>query len=103
MIYLSYNKRAYQIFRTLTKTSPISTSIIVDNNEKPLSDKTKILNLWTKYCNDLYIHLKNPGTNILINTDIFKEATDTELSILDTEVMYAINDIDAINMLKEGK
>ena len=73
--YGRYNKRAHQIRRTLTKTSPI---IIEDNNGKPLAHETKILNRWTKYCNDLYYNPINPDTNVLSNTAIFNEESDTE-------------------------
>ena len=44
-----------------------------------------------KYCIDRYNHMINPDTNILNNTAIVNEESDIELSILDTEVMKAIN------------
>ena len=97
MKYGRHDKQACRTLRTLTMTSPIITSIIEDNNANPLADVTKILNRWTESHNDLYNHLINHDTNVLSNTAIFNEESDTELSILDTDVMHAIN------MLKESK
>ena len=55
MKYGRHHKRAYQTLRTRTNTSPRSTSIIGDNNRKPLDDETNILNRRTEYFNDLSI------------------------------------------------
>ena len=87
MKYRKYNKRSYQTLKTLTNTSPRSTAIIEDNNGTPLADETKILNRWTEYCNYQYNHLINSDTTLLSNTAIFNDESDTELSILDNEIM----------------
>ena len=77
-----HNKRAYEILRTLTKTTPRSTSIIEDNNGTPLAEDSMILKRWTEYCNDLYNHQINPDISVLNSNANFNIDMEEELPIL---------------------
>ena len=92
MKYGLHNNQAYQLLRTLTKISPRSTSIIEDNNGKPLASEMKILNRRTEYSYDIYTYLINLDTSIMSNAAFStRSRISIELSILDTEVMDEIN------------
>ena len=43
---LRHNTRTYETLSTLTKTTPRSTSIIVDSNGTPLAEDSMILKRW---------------------------------------------------------
>ena len=47
----------------------------------PIGDEINILNRSIEHCNYLYNHLINPDTNVLSNTAIFNEESNTELLI----------------------
>ena len=63
--YRIHNKWAYETLRTLTNTTPISTSIIEDINDIPLDEGSMILKRLTEYCNDLYNRQINPDISVL--------------------------------------
>ena len=92
-----HNKRAYEILRMLTKTTPRSTSIIEDSNGVQLAEDTLQLNRWTEYCKELYNYPINPDPSVLSYNGNHNTDTDDELPILESEV------INAIKTWKKGK
>ena len=86
-----HNKWAYETLRTLTKTTPRSTSIIeVNSNGTPLAEDSMILKRWIEYCNDLYNHQINPDISVLNSNANFNTDMEEELPILESEVIEAI-------------
>ncbi|XP_076436542.1 uncharacterized protein LOC143276040 [Babylonia areolata] len=59
------SKRAYDILKTLTKTSQPRSAVIKDKDGKLLTDSEEVLKRWTEYCDSLYNYQLNPDSSIL--------------------------------------
>ena len=59
------NRRAYQLVKDLITVKQGKATTVQDRSRKCLTEEQDILNLWTEYCTELYIHKANGDPSIL--------------------------------------
>ena len=89
------NKKAYQTLKILTKTTRRKTMIILDKDNKPITENIELIKTWTEYCKDLYNFKIKPDNNLL-KPNIMNN-NEESLPIFESEVR------NAIRTLKNGK
>ena len=89
------NKKDYQTLKILTKTTRRKTIIILDKDNKPVTENIELIKTWTEYCKDLYNFKIKPDNNLL-KPNIMNN-NEKSLPILESEVR------NAIRTLKNGK
>ena len=89
------NKKGYQTLKILTKTTRRKTMIILDKDNKPVTENIELIKTWTEYCKDLYNFKIKPDNNLL-KPNIMNN-NEESLPILESEVR------NAIRTLKNGK
>ena len=81
------NKKAYQTLKILTKTTIRKTMIILDKDNKPVTENIELIKTWTEYCKDLYNFKIKPDNNLL-KPNIMNN-NEESLPILESEVCNA--------------
>ena len=89
------NKKAYKTLKILTKTTSRKTMIILDKDNKPVTENIELIKTWTEYYKDLYNFKIKPDNNLL-KPNIMNN-NEESLPILESEVR------NAILTLKNGK
>ena len=82
------NKKAYQTLKILKKSTRLKTMIILDTNNKPVTENAALLKTWTEYCKDVYNYKIRPENNLLKPNKI--NSNEDSLPILESEVRSAI-------------